>query len=107
MTFWGRKKEKSRKQKVSSVFLFPLSPVCYSSVNPLCYLCVLVCSPVKFRKRDAALFQNSLLADEHLLRVESFSILRLWFSGGSPLLSPQGANALFCFHAAETEKTTC
>jgi len=74
--------------------------------HPLCYLCVLVCSPVKFRKRDAALFQNSLLADEHLLRVESSSILRLWFSGGSPLLSPPGANALFCFHASEIEKTT-
>ena len=34
MTFWGRKKEQSRKQQVSSVFLFPLSPVCYSSLIP-------------------------------------------------------------------------
>jgi hypothetical protein len=61
-------------QEAASLFCVSFSyfPRLLLISHPLCYPCVLVCSPVKFRKRDAALFRNSsLLADKHLLRVES------------------------------------
>lgn len=49
------------------MLFFP--PTCYLVSS--CYLDSLLCSPVEFRKRDAAFLQNSFWAAEYLLQVKS------------------------------------